>query len=377
MPTTSIEAAETDGRAHSPRFIQRQLSGLHKALADNSRALQSAIIADTHVSQEEAQVEFALAISAVRELYVSVDVDASLAEEYRIACGEDWRSRRVPVGIVYIRPQSQSFLFSVVSPLASAIAAGNCVVVEVGVFTPWTRQNVLTMVTQFKNSLQEVPRVLRGALSGSLDHDTFAIVESTPSDPAFKKHCIIVDQTRTVNEGFPATLRAPSGDLRSIAVVDRSSDIVTAARHIVQARTAFQGHSAYAPDLVLVNEFALAEFVEAAVASFTKQISGFHRVYESEEKILKPRRKEKEDVLSNSERTDPGTTVVLDGDRGAIVKVTNRCAFSRMKRRLICFDRLLNVCRKLAILQKKITNPTLVIHPISSLDDAIDFANAS
>lgn len=51
----------------------------------------------------------------------------------------------------------------------------------------------------------------------------------------------------------------------TVAVVDRMSDINQAAQALVHARFAYKGRSAYAPDLVLVNEFVMKDFLQAAV----------------------------------------------------------------------------------------------------------------
>lgn len=131
MPSTSIESATIDGRAKAPRYIQRQLANLHKAITTNAQQIQDAIVADTHVRVLEAQLELHLTISVIIELYDGFSVEKALSTEYCVARGEDWTDRNDAVRIVYLRPQSHSLVYSTVSPLANAIAAGNCVVIEV------------------------------------------------------------------------------------------------------------------------------------------------------------------------------------------------------------------------------------------------------
>lgn len=126
-----IQAADIDGRARNPRYIQRQLAKLHESLVKHAKPLQDAIVADTHVGVAEAELEFCLAVDAVKEQYTSINIQQMLEDEYSVAKGRDWPARRTAAGIIYIRPQTHTILFSIVSPLASAIAAGNCVVVEV------------------------------------------------------------------------------------------------------------------------------------------------------------------------------------------------------------------------------------------------------
>lgn len=131
MPTTSIASADLDGRAQSPRFIQRQLRQLHTALVENAEALKAAPVADNYATPDEACMEFFLALEAVRRRYLGVNIRTMLDDEYRISSGRDWEGRKVPSGIVVIRPHSSSLLYSTVTALSSAIAAGNCVMIEV------------------------------------------------------------------------------------------------------------------------------------------------------------------------------------------------------------------------------------------------------
>lgn len=126
-----IASADIDGRARSPRYIQRQLSRLHEALTSQISALHAAIVTDSGVDPAEAEVELFLAVQAVKSQYANIGVPKMLADEYSVARREDWSSRKAPAGIVCIRPQSHTLLFSVISPLSSAIAAGNCAFVEV------------------------------------------------------------------------------------------------------------------------------------------------------------------------------------------------------------------------------------------------------
>lgn len=140
MPSTSIESAAIDGRARTPRFIQRQLANLHKAITTNAKIIQDAIVADTSVKLREAQLEIHLSISVVKELYDNFSVEEALSQEYRVARGQDWCDRNDAVGTIYLRPQSHNLVYSIVSPLANAIAAGNCVVIEVRKLESVSRQ---------------------------------------------------------------------------------------------------------------------------------------------------------------------------------------------------------------------------------------------
>ncbi|CAO2653587.1 Nn.00g029980.m01.CDS01 [Neocucurbitaria sp. VM-36] len=338
MPSTSIQSAVIDGRAHNPRYIERQLGSLHKALTSNVEALQDAIITDSHVTCNEAQLEIFLAISVVRSLYESISMERAMAEEYSVTRGENLASKRDPVGLIYVRPQSHTLLYSVISPLSNAIVGGNCVIIEL------------------KVSLQKLPGLLQQILLDHLDQDTFAIVEEFSDKSSVNGRALVLDQTKDTQKQSSMTLQTAAATSRVVAVVDRSADITSAAKSIIHSRASFQGRSPYAPDVVLVNEFQLKDFVDSAVVALTEYLSGSNTNIGSEPTKIMPRRKERVHVLTKEERSDPGTTVILEGDFGSIVRINNR---------------------DLSIFQRKITDATLVVHPVTSLDDAIDFANLS
>ena len=120
----------------------------------------------------------------------------------------------------------------------------------------------------------QVDSVLRSLLLKALDLNTFAIFK-TITDKSILGSAILVDQT---SDGPATTLTNQlfsSSRARTVAVVDRTANIEEAAKAIAKARFSFGGTSPYAPDLVLVNEYAKKEFFEAcskyATLSFAKE----------------------------------------------------------------------------------------------------------
>ena len=151
MALERLKAAVVDGRAESIRHRQSQLQSLHQALANNADRICNALLSSTspqppplgmkHDSvterkKSEVETEFFLAMDAVRHFYDSLPtMDTYLFHENRIATGSEHPYRRVGVGMVVIRPGEHTRFCSVVSPLAAALTAGNCVVVELTVST--------------------------------------------------------------------------------------------------------------------------------------------------------------------------------------------------------------------------------------------------
>lgn len=170
-------------------------------------------------------------------------------------------------------------------------------------------------------------------------------------------------------------LALPSAQ-RTVAVVDRTADIAAAAADIVHARFSHSGESPYAPDLVLVNEFVIKEFLDASVHSSISYTSDDNRSLRAaqQEQRRQPARNPKLTALTDKIVASEKSHVVISGQRGAIVHVTrylNICyhyqAYSHTEK---------ETCREYFSEPKKIDSPVLLVAAVSSLDDAIDFSNA-
>ncbi len=126
-----IRSAVTDGRAQSPRYIQKQLTRLYDTLRKNQKAIHRAIRRDNEYSSAEADAEIYMALQALRQEYETFDFAKVLEQEYSLAHNKENLSKRVAVGCVYIVPCQHSRFYSIIQPICAAIAAGNCVVIEV------------------------------------------------------------------------------------------------------------------------------------------------------------------------------------------------------------------------------------------------------
>lgn len=127
-----LQMSAVDGRAENGRFRQDQLQSLHGALRQEAGRICAALQADSDSSAAEVETEFYLAMEAVRHFYETLDFDKNLRDEYSVTHGKDHVNRRVGVGIVVLKPTSHTRFYSIVTPLAAAIAAGNCIILEVG-----------------------------------------------------------------------------------------------------------------------------------------------------------------------------------------------------------------------------------------------------
>ena len=126
-----INAACIDGRAQTPRYIQQQLMRLHDVLVENASEIRDAIRKDSHHTTTEIDVEYYLALQCVKDQYSQINVERCIEEEYHLAKSINSPNRMVATGVVYIEPADYTRLYSIIAPASAAIAAGNCVVVEV------------------------------------------------------------------------------------------------------------------------------------------------------------------------------------------------------------------------------------------------------
>lgn len=157
-----------------------------------------------------------------------------------------------------------------------------------------------------------LPALLRQLLVDALDHDTFAIATQRP-DTSFMDKTLLVAQT-----GSDASSGLISPAARTVAIVDRTANIAEAAQALVAARFALGGRSAYAPDVVLVNEFAMKPFVEAVIQQASKYLAGENG--EARQSPASSRRS----ALLDSIQKDRTARVLVSGSQWGVVEVQDR-----------------------------------------------------
>ena len=131
-PFPRLQIAQLEGRGQSTRYKQIQFQRLHQALTTSAPAIKLAIQADSGHTTNEVELEFTLALSELRVLYDSLDLPKELDTLRKVTVGQDNLERTKPAGIVYIVPAKWCLFHAIISPLGAALAAGNCVILEVG-----------------------------------------------------------------------------------------------------------------------------------------------------------------------------------------------------------------------------------------------------
>ncbi|KAH6965162.1 Aldehyde/histidinol dehydrogenase [Fusarium venenatum] len=318
---SAIRSAVIDGRVHNPIYRKDQLRNLHSALADNASAIQDAIAKDSKNQPSEVKVEYCLALQLIADAYTSINPDQQLEQEYAVTKGQDDTISREPAGIVVIEPSNHAFFYGLVAALAPALAAGNCVIV------------------QSENSLRKTPKLVLNLIESSLDRDIFTVSAQPVTPEDINTSHISVSQNGStgpiLRNHLVSDPKAPV-----VAFVERDADISAAAQALISARFSLQGKSSYAPDVVFVNEWVKKDLLRALVQQSTE----FLATSPTKGRALKM-------GLAREVEKDDSTHVVLSGSNGVILDVQNRSS---------------------SLLKQKVEETTLIVHSVTSMDDAID-----
>ena len=126
-----LRISKLEGRATSTRFKQGQFHRLHETLKTSETSIKAAIAADDFLLDAEVDIEYAMALSELHLHYSSIDLGDDLRNMRTIEREKDNVNRSKSLGIAYIVPWRRNTFYSIISPLCAAIAAGNCVIIEV------------------------------------------------------------------------------------------------------------------------------------------------------------------------------------------------------------------------------------------------------
>jgi len=207
------------------------------------------------------------------------------------------------------------------------------------------------------NTLRESFPLLRKLLEAALDPSVIAFVSNRASDEDLgPNHIRVLQNTSAAEEkqsksqslSIPSPLIS-STNSRVVAVVDRTADLQKAAKALVTARFSFGGNSPYAPDVVLVNEFAEKAFIVALVEEMVKFTADLNVV-----KAVNMERARKVGEMLETSKTNGEVEATTSTSKGTLFRVKSRNA---------------------ELLRCKMSGTNLLVLSVRSLDDAIDFAN--
>lgn len=195
--------------------------------------------------------------------------------------------------------------------------------------------------------------LLRQLLPSALAVDTFAIASRTIADQDFLSKTFIVQQNGSDIPYAKTNQLISLPRSKAIAIVDRTANFQVAAKEIVAARFSFGAGSPYAPDVVLVNEFAKKDFLQAVVAECVNRGSGVDMNGTVSVSSTKNKVNEK---IEGLKQANSQLRVVVQESAFAVVDTPSR------------LDK---------IPDEKHFTPVLIVCSVKSLDDAIDLAGKS
>jgi len=136
---------------------------------------------------------------------------------------------------------------------------------------------------------------------------------------------VLSQQAAPENLQAPLSLESPS-TLRTVAIVDRTANLADAATDLVISRFAFNGRSPYSPDVILVHEFCVQDFVGLLVKEAP---SYFGRGSQQTKKMLK-----RGDGPSLLERlpSEGSSRVIVSGTGWAVAQVQDRLVLNNYLR---------------------------------------------
>ncbi|KAM3067942.1 hypothetical protein ACMFMG_011422 [Clarireedia jacksonii] len=280
----AVREAAVDGRLHNIIYRQTQLEKLQKALLDSADYIESAIKSDSGHNHAEVTVEYILTLENLKDYYDGLDAEDALYKEYAIARGED------------------------APHINAAIAAGNCVVIEL------------------ESTMQDVPTLLLKLLKTALDPSIVEFVSSRSSDADLGPNHIRLfqsDVSAAELQFSSATLFSPlisPSQPLVIAIVDRIAGLPKAAQALVTARLSFGGNSLYSPDVILVNEYVRTPFHVAVVEEVIQFTAN-----SQEARVIDSEQAAKTKSLIQTGLQMEGVEAITSTGRGSVYEVTKRC----------------------------------------------------
>ncbi|KPI44044.1 uncharacterized protein AB675_6158 [Cyphellophora attinorum] len=297
-----IEVSRQEGRAQSVRLRQKLFHSLHSAIKASEKAIKEAVQADTGYNDHDVNIEYSLTISELRTHYESLDLRRELDSQKAIENLDATTS----VGIVYIIPARGNLFYSIVSALTAALAAGNCIILEL------------------PTTLSRISGLLRDLLTSALDADIFAISNVRLPSEALSR-CYVLDQT---DDGGPTLSDDESEEKdksspRVVAIVDRTANVPEAALTIAAARMAFNGQAAYAPELVFVNEFVADEFLRHACQAMMTPATPVLKHMGTASQHSPARRSDTYAKTLKVVSDSVHLKMVMSGDSGSVIEITD------------------------------------------------------
>ncbi len=340
-----------EGSTRDYQWRQRQLTGLLKFLYKEREAIQHALRADLSKNKAAATGETiptAMEVLAAKRNLRRWMRDERVGTSLLLAPGSSF-VRREPLGTVLIFGAWNYPLHLTVTPLAGALAAGNCVVLKPSELAPAMSSLLAAKLHEYvdPNAVEVVeggPEVAEKLLDLEFGHIFYTGNGAIGSR-------VMQAAARNLT---PVTLELGG---KSPVIVEKSADIQTTARRISLAKWANAGQTCVAPDYVLVERAVEENLLRALKETLTDFYGPEPKSNQAYGRIVNQRHVERLKGLLGSGR------IVAGGE----VDVTGRYVAPTILR---------DVRGDEPVMQEEIFGPILPVLPVESVGYAVRFINA-
>ncbi|KAJ3965707.1 Aldehyde/histidinol dehydrogenase [Lentinula raphanica] len=349
-----LKATFASGKSKPIPYRKYQLLQLAYMLKDNVKLFEDALAVDLGRPQLEARM---------------LDIDPSLVEiKSTLASFEKWAKqesapfsfnfsamrpviRKEPKGVVLIISPFNYPLFLTVPLMASAIAAGNAVVVKPTENTPATTALLAKLAEQYLDT--SLIRVVKGG-----PQETTKLLEYTWGHILYTGggkvgKLIAVAGAKTLS---PVTLELGG---KSPVFVDSKCDLKTTAKRLLWGKAANAGQTCVAPDYIIVERNFQDKFVAALQDVYRQFYPDKASAPGQLSRLISPQAFTR---VNNLLKNTKGT-VVLGGDTDEATKYIGPTVVK---------DVLPDDC----LMSEEIFGPILPIMPVDSIDEGLAYVNA-
>jgi aldehyde dehydrogenase (NAD+) len=263
----SMRAYFETGATKSFAFRKEQLTKLKKAIIEHSQALQDALYADLKKSPEESWVtETGFLLSEISNALKNLDswMHPEKVGTNLLNLPSKSYVMTEPLGVVLIISPWNYPLQLLFTPLAGAIAAGNCIVLKPSEFAPSTAAVMKQIIdsTFEKQYIQYVEGDGAVVIPAMMNNFVFDHVFYTGSTTVGK----IIYQMAAKNL-VPVTLELGG---KSPCVVESDANITVAAKRIAMTKFSNAGQMCVAPDYILIHTSQKNAFIDAFKTALLK-----------------------------------------------------------------------------------------------------------
>lgn len=157
-------------------------------------------------------------------------------------------------------------------------------------------------------------------MAESLDADTFAISTSRPTAPDFTSQCTLVLQAaEDIDQSMWFQILQSPQNAGSIAVVDRTADVIKTAEAISNASFALRGESPYSPRVVLVNEYICDQLLSALATHVSNSKTGTDTGFTSSRSDTEPSHMRRQKGTASTKKAN--IKDIISGSNGSIVEL--------------------------------------------------------